>query len=474
MNAILFWNDVALEANRLSHTYGQDTSTLGPTQSSRTLAIIHLAMYEAYAAAVGNTGDLTVYDSARPAAPANAWADGAIAGAAETTIKALYPQVSVRSDFDLATKLTLATFMFGNANWNIGYQYGRTVGNHFLNLRAADPGSSDAGYVAPTGRGDHRPDPDVPNQGYHGPFYGSGSKCFAVTKRHALLPPPKPGTADYNKYLAQVKEKGIAPELMGTLPNGASKRTVDETLIGIYWGYDGASQLGTPPRLYNQIVREVSKKQGNGIAEDARLFALINVAMGDAGILAWEQKYVHNLWRPVVGIRENDPSLGLATTPSDNVNNIADIGWLPLGAPKSNVIGKNFTPPFPAYPSGHATFGAAAFQITRRFYDVPETANGSDQLFKDLSFVSEELNNVTTDNKGTVRPRHERKFTDGLWQMIIENGLSRVYLGVHWAFDAFALDSNNNPDLTQNIGGAPLGLNIANDIFNTKMKKSTV
>jgi vanadium chloroperoxidase len=46
--------------------------------------------------------------------------------------------------------------------------------------------------------------------------------------------------------------------------------------------------------------------------------------------------------------------------------------WLPLGAPLTNATGKNFTPHFPAYPSGHATFGAAAFHITRRFYGVAE------------------------------------------------------------------------------------------------------
>jgi hypothetical protein len=75
---------------------------------------------------------------------------------------------------------------------------------------------------------------------------------------------------------------------MGTLPSGFSLRTVDETLIGTCWGYDGASGLGTPPRLYNQIIREVAKAKGNSVADNARLFALVNAAMGDAGILAWE------------------------------------------------------------------------------------------------------------------------------------------------------------------------------------------
>ena len=69
-------------------------------------------------------------------------------------------------------------------------------------------------------------------------------------------------------------------------------------------------QFGTPPRLYNGIVRVVADKKGNGPAKNARLFALVNAAMGDAGIFAWKEKYRHNLWRPMLGIREYDPSTG--------------------------------------------------------------------------------------------------------------------------------------------------------------------
>lgn len=58
--------------------------------------------------------------------------------------------------------------------------------------------------------------------------------------------------------------------------------------------------------------------------------------------------------------------------------------------------------------------------------------------------------------------------------MIEENGRSRVYLGVHWVCDAFALKSNGRPDLNVNIGGVPLGITIAKDIHNNGMTKSTV
>lgn len=458
MDSILYWNDVALEANRVSHTDGLDKGTLGPTLSSRAFAIVHLAMYDAYAGVVNDLANLPPYLTGLSAPGASAAA--AVASAAHATLSALYP--SQKAFFDLKH---LQAELIG-PGVDSGHDFGLLVAKAHLALRKNDPGAGDDGYAPSQAPGRHRPDPDNP-QGFHAPFYGENSRCFAVTARHGLLDPPQPGTADYQRALRQVRGKGIAPELMGTLPTGVlgiSPRTVDEYLIGIYWGYDGAAGLGTPPRLYNQIVRRLAIAKGNTEKQNAKLFALVNVAMGDAGILAWEQKYKSEFWRPVVGIREHDKSMGPAGTPNNNINDDCDPNWLPLGAPLTNKAGKNFTPPFPAYPSGHATFGAAAFQAARRFYGV--TADGPDALFAGLNFVSDEFNGVNKDNKGAVRPRHVRDFPGGLWQMIIENGFSRVFIGVHWSFDAFALDSAGNPNLAVNIGGVPLGLKIANDIIN--------
>jgi hypothetical protein len=107
-----------------------------------------------------------------------------------------------------------------------------------------------------------------------------------------------------------------------------------------------------------------------------------------------------------------------------------------------------------------------------------------DLMSKDLDIVSDEFNGVTTDNKGAVRPRHLRNFADGLWQMIEENGRSRIDLGVHWIFDAFVVKDDGTPDLSRTdadgklFGGVPLGLQIAEDIFQAggekAPKKSTV
>jgi vanadium chloroperoxidase len=468
VDPILYWNAVTLEANRLSHTNGQEEQT-GPILSSRALAIVHLAMYDAF---VGTDSDARtlpyMHAPAIPAPPSNASVDAAVAAAAHATLSQLFP--SQRAVFDhkhLEAGLT-------GGGLQDGHQYGLAVAQRILAAPKNDPPVGDNGYAASMARGAHRPDPDNPGQGFHGPFYGAGSTLFATKQRYKLNAPPTPLATNgtYMQAFRQVRYKGIAPKLSATVPSNR-RRTVDETVIGVFWGYDGALEIGTPPPLYNQIVRLVAEAQGNTTAQNAELFALVNAAMGDAGILAWEEKYRHYYWRPVVGIREHDQSMGPSATGANNVDNDCDASWLPLGAPKSNakLMEKNFTPPFPSYPSGHATLGAAALHIARLFYKVTPGDRKRDDLLKDdagndLGIVSDEFNGVTRDNKGTVRPKHVRSFPDGLWQMIIENGRSRVFLGVHWVFDAFAVTNNGeDPDLAQNLGGVRLGVDIAEDIM---------
>jgi membrane-associated phospholipid phosphatase len=475
-DSILFWNAVALEANRVSHSDPDKRQQNGPTLSSRALAIVHLAMYDAFAAVAGG---LPRYLPGAPPPPATgASRRDAVAGAAHTTLSALY---SAQVDFFDAQLNCFNTT-------DPSFVFGRAVGRALLRLRENDMDSRDCGYLPSAKRGRHRRDPDNPGQAFNSAFYGAQNRTFAVSRRHTLNRPPfTNGTAPkYLQALRDVRAKGIRPDLIATLPNPLfnRRRTAEQTLIGIYWGYDGANRLGTPPRFQNQIIRKVAMNvinpatgQINGEAENARLFAFFNAALGDAGILAWEQKYCHDFWRPVVGIREHDRTLGPASPHNVNTNfEDGDPGWLPLGAQSTNSPGmKNFTPDFPSYPSGHATFGAAAFHIARMFYGRPANNKSPDNLLKDsmgrdLFFVSDELNGGSRDNDGTVRPRHTRFFEDGLWGMIIENALSRVMLGVHWIFDAFdfnaAANGNLNPSLiNENIGGVGLGLRIARDIF---------
>ncbi len=466
-DAILYWNGVALEANRESHSNGLREQT-GPPLSARALAIVHLAMHDAYAGTPGVPEPLTPYLPGVGTAPIGASVDAAIASAAHATLLALFP--SQKAFFD--TKLAQDAPAGARAALNAGRDFGGKVAEAILQHRRNDPGAGSAGYEAPPSRGGHRVDPDDPGQGYHAPFYGAAARCFAVTERFGLKPPPDLGDDLYAQALKEVRGKGIAPEQAGMLPSGFTRRTPMETIQGVFWAYDGVNKLGTPPRLYNQIVRQVAVAKGNSLSRNARLFALVNVAMADAGILAWEQKFLHELWRPVLGVREHDRSMGPEGIPRAILSANCDPSWLPLGAPATNSSKKNVTPPFPAYPSGHATFGAAAFEVTRRFYGV--TSPGPDDLLDGLSFVSDEMDGVNADNHGTVRPRCERQFPDGLWGMIRENSVSRIFLGVHWSFDGFVRKPNGDIDMSENIGGVPLGLNIAEDIVTNGLHPSPV
>src|SRR5262249_43984577 len=149
------------------------------------------------------------------------------------------------------------------------YAFGKAVFEAIKTDRENDPGVGSVTYKPPIGRGKHRPDPDNPDQGFHAPDYGRLSRGFATQTRFELADP----AFDNSEYLAalkQVRGMGIKPELAGTLPNNVPYRTPDDTITGVFWGYDGAPQLGTPPRLYNQIVRKVAEKRGNTPEQNAR------------------------------------------------------------------------------------------------------------------------------------------------------------------------------------------------------------
>jgi hypothetical protein len=415
MDAILYWNDVALEAGARDHTGSPaPLEQGGPTRTARALAIVHLAMYDAFNSI---EGFYTPYLSNPPIPVPGASAHAAIGEAALTTLSQLYPSQYPR--FLQAHEVFLAGLIGADSEIADGRTHGKKVAEELLDLRHMDGSCVSVPYVSSLEPGRHRPDPLHPNQGYLTPHWGR-VKPFGIPSAEDFVAEPFPplNSARYAQDFNDVKEKGA---LTG------STRTPEETTIGLFWAYDGAQKLGTPPRLYNQIVRVIAEQQGNSLEQNARLFALVNMAMADAGIQCWYSKYFYDLWRPAVGVREADPHWGPTGLGDDNSETEGDPYWLPLGAPRTNQVGaKNFTPNFPAYPSGHATFGAASLDMVRLFYDTDDIA---------FEFVSDELNGESLDVEGYVRTRHNRPFIR-LSDAIEENGRSRVYLGVHWQFDA--------------------------------------
>jgi hypothetical protein len=408
------WNQIAVDASGVDHTpvppgdprvFGEQ---FGPGRSSRALAIVHIAIFDAVNAVVGGYQSYT----GLRAASEDASVEAAIALAAHDTLTALFPSQKAHLDAELVEDLS--TLRDGRAKAN-GVTLGRAAAAGIL-ARRADDGAQHPeprvgiDYITNDAPGKWRQDPISQNPLALGAHWGDVTPFVLRSGDQFRVPaPPDLDSREYTAAYNEVKALGGDGIVTPTV------RTVDQTLAGIYWAYDGTPSLCAPPRLYNQITLHIAEQRRTGAIELARLLALVNVAMADAGIAIWESKYHYVFWRPVTGIRESDGNPRTAPDPT----------YSPLGAPASNLAGPNFTPPFPAYPSGHAGFGGALFQILRDFY-------GTDRI--PFTFVSDEFNGETLDNEGNARPLVPRSFSS-LSEAEEENGQSRIYLGIHWVFD---------------------------------------
>ncbi|WDI32698.1 vanadium-dependent haloperoxidase [Hyphococcus flavus] len=460
LERLVMWHDVALDSVALDHTPDPDTGAVpfvqgGPTRTSRGLAMTQTAVFDALNAFSLEYVSYNKVGRAHPFASE----DVAIAWAAYTVQKALYPEQAERLTAILEDDLR--DIRAGNLARRMGRKIGEKAAVAMLKNRARDrsrdpePQFGEGGRVgdgttnyfgekvnaASTNIGEWTPDPNTPE--FSGDFnlslgaFWGGVAPFALDSgdQYRLPPPPAVGSQAYNDAFAEVASVGGAPENTNT----PSLSTPEKRFIGNFWGYDAVPLLGTPPRAYNQIAVQVAMQEGiDDPLELARLLAMVNVGLADSGIAAWDSKWYYNWWRPVTGIRAEDGAAGTNNDPA----------WDPVGVSIVNVelpSGQAFlrpTPPFPAYPSGHATFCSSMIQLLISFF-------GDDVAF---SFTSDEYNGEGVDPfNGAPRPLVPVLY-DNLSDMQIENGLSRVYNGVHWSYD--------------NLQGQVLGTNIAQHILN--------
>jgi len=323
------WNNAALDAIRAG---------TAPPIASRSLAILHVSIYDAVNG-IARTHEPYLVQSA---VPASASREAAASAAAHEALVNLFPGSA--STFDALHAAILAAIPDGPQK-TAGIVWGEFVANEILTARAND--GSDAIVPPPGGSdpGDWVPTPPaflpylLPQWGFVTPFAMSSSSQFR---------PPGPPALDSEQYAAdydEVKELGAAV---------GSTRTEEQTEIALFWA-DGAG-TETPPGHWNSIAQIIAAAQGNTLEENARLFALLNIAMADAAICAWDAKYEFHFWRPVTAIAYAEPELN----------------WM------SFIV----TPPFPDYVSGHSTFSGAAATVLAVFYgtdDLPFTI-GSDFL----------------------------------------------------------------------------------------------
>jgi hypothetical protein len=364
-----------------------------PLHESRLYSAMHLAIHDALNA---------IDRRSRPYAFATrrrlpgASLDAAVAAAARDVLVPLLQQLPAPFSDCAATAVAgveadyaaaLASIADGPAK-DQGVQLGRAAAATILAIRTGDGADTplfDTAYPQGTAPGEYRFTPGfsfafAPGWADVTPFALRDSSQFRTAAPYGVT------TKRYAADFAEVKRLG------GDDITTPSDRTAEQTEIARFW-------VESSPLQWNRIARSVSARLDPWA--QARLLALLNMALADGYIGSFETKYVYNYWRPVTAIREADTD--------GNPNTAADATWTPL-AP---------TPPIPDHDSAHAVEGGAAAEVLRRFFHTDRVA------FRTCSLTLPPGSTCTDPSPLT---RTYRSFSEAA----DENGLSRILVGFHF------------------------------------------
>ncbi len=312
---VLLWNEAALNAIKLERT--------PPPVAARNLAILHISIYDAVNSVARTHRSFHVQLS--PPSSTSIVTSATVAG--YQALAALYPRQVSR--FNAILDDSLASIPEGIAKTD-GITLGRKVAAKVLAWRDDDLKVKKRTYFSRSELGRWQPTPPD----YTPPLLPEWSsvRSFAIRSPADFHPtgPPDLTSEDFIQAYWEVKSIGGAK---------SNIRTKDQTEIARFWA-DGLGTV-TPPGHWNRIARTVAEDRKNTLVKNARLFAMLNVALADAGIVCWDCKFKFDFWRPVAAIRSADRMRNPILT--------SDSQWTPLLP----------TPPFPAYPSGHSTFSGA-------------------------------------------------------------------------------------------------------------------
>src|SRR5262245_26765384 len=376
-DVVIQWTNLLLDAARAR---GQGTQV-----TARNVAILEAAVYDSVNAV--DRGHAVYHVNAQP--PAGTSAEAAAAQAAHDVAVSLYNRAAEIALFDQTLAANLAAIPDGQPE-DDGIALGRFVAGEILAWRRTDGANAVVPYTPGSDPGDWQPTPPTfgnavtPQWPYVTPFAMTTGSQFRPG------PPPALTSADYTEAFQEVKALG------GNGTTTPSERTPEQTEIARYWAQ--GSGTSTPVGYWNHVAETVAAAAGNSLAENARLFALLNVTMADSGIATFDAKYAYNFWRPVTAIRAADTD--------GNPDTSADPAWTPLLV----------TPLHPSYVAFHACISESAAQALATFF-------GTDHV--SFTATSESLPGVK---------RSYQKFTEASH----EAGVSRIYGGIHWRFDVTA------------------------------------
>jgi hypothetical protein len=365
---VLDWNDLMLAAIRIDNT--------GPTLSTRNLAILHLAIYDAVNSV--NPTHQPFRGSLDPGGEASP--EAAVCAAGHEVMLALYPPLKARTQSLYEEEV--AGFPQTAATTN-GLALGAEVARQMLESRDGDGSSTLVTYIPNSEPGQWRRTPPF----YRPPLdpHWRYVTLFALPDKEAFVPPPPPPltSQEYADAFNEVKAIGRSDSTL---------RTPEQSQIAVFWS--DFSYTAMPPGHWHEIAATIVRNANIPLPDTARLFALLSLAQADAAIVCWEAKYRHNTWRPVTAIQRADEDGNPATE--------ADPTW-------SHYLN---SPPFPEYTSGHSTFSKASAQVLTHFL-------GTDAV--EFSATSDSLPGVF------------RHFTS-LAACADEVGMSRIYGGIHFQF----------------------------------------
>ena len=320
-DVVLDWNIIALKTTA--------TASFNPPLEARNLAIVHAAIFDAVNSI---TREFHPY-AVRLRAPDWASPEAAAVAAAHAALVQLYPEQ--QSTLDAAYNASLDLIPDGPAK-TIGVAVGTGVALRIFTLRASDGAAAAivARYTPGDRPGDWNPTPPAflpaldPGWGGVRPFFLRSGSQFRPG------PPPALAGRRYARDFEEIKAIGSSDSV---------SRTQDQTDLARFW-------ISTAPQNWNPVARQAAIAQGLTLSENARAFALLNLAGADAFIAAWDAKFTYSQWRPLTAIRAADTDGNAATD--------ADPQWTPLLV----------TPRFPDYIAGHTTYAGAAQKVLEHVF----------------------------------------------------------------------------------------------------------
>jgi len=224
---------------------------------------------------------------------------------------------------------------------NDGIAVGDAAANAMITLRASD-GSSPPQFKAPgpavPGEWQATPSCPVVNGVASGiAFQWQNVTPFGIPSASSFLldPPPVLTSNQYAKAYNEVMTVGSVY---------STERPPDRANVALFYA------ASSPTQVFNQAAQQVAHEERTSLSENARDFALINMAISDSLVASFFNKYHYNFWRPETAIRAGDTDGNRKTDP--------DLNYAPF------VV----TPCFPSYPSNHGSAANAAAAVMRRLY----------------------------------------------------------------------------------------------------------